>query len=254
LRGVAILLASGLLALAVPAAATVITMGGFDVTSQYTYTGSTPTSGPGMLTFGSNSERGWISTEDILGSNCATGLLCMGAVTLDLLLDQSGGFNVVTGKANQATFVGAGAGPDFAIYEAGDNTTVALGFEVNFIDVTQVQTDNPPVIPGGTIVLGTSVVNAISSRLVLTSGSLNALIGLGSEAWLHVRLPGLSPALTARGGTGYLANNFASGIAAPGPDTVWDLVIVPIPEPTTAVLLGLGLLAMVATARRTARR
>jgi hypothetical protein len=242
---VLIVLAAWLLALAAPAAANpilmngVARMGGSDLDSDYT-------ASSGVLTFGSGSDLGnvtstWLQTAD---------------VSFDVVLDLSGGFNPATDYALNATFVGASEGPDFVIYEPLNSSVVALGFEVNFIEVTAVRTHQMFTRPGGEIQLGQAEVFQATSRLVLTEGSaLNSVLQAGSEAWLRVVLRSLDPSLTTAGGPGYLGSDFQGGITGPPVSTSqWAIVIEPIPEPGTAMLLGLGLLTLVATARRSARR
>ena len=165
-------------------------------------------------------------------------------------------FDPATDNIKQAIFLGAALGPDMIFYDPTDNTTVLLAFELNFIEVTQASRETAGN-PEGTILLGDPSENAVSSKLVLVGGTLNQMVGgVGSEARLQLLMDSLTPAILAKADfSGYLNSNFLSGAGgAPVLPTVWDLTIIPIPEPSTAGLLGFSLLGLLAIARRNARR
>lgn len=159
-----------------------------------------------------------------------------------------------------ACFVSNGLPADLRIT---DGVTTLLAFSLQEIEVTQAGTAGGPGDSDGYIVLGSFSVGSNKSILTLTGGSLAAAAGgIGSTAHLHIRMDTLLPALvhssvpetpTQQHKVGYLENDFESGNGLLDAAVVWDLVIVPIPEPGTGSLLALGLVAL-AGARRVSRR
>lgn len=259
------------LLIAAPAAAlTVYHIGGNDRISQYEGFDSGQTN-PGTFTFdepanGSNPvpDLGVVTSEDLtLGAgNCPSGatFLCTAKVNFTAVLgpisQQGLNFDPATGNIKQAIFLG-GPGIDMYFLDPSDNTTVLLAFELNFIEVTQASTETLPQNPDGTILLGDPNPAATTSKLVLVGGTLNQMVGgVGSEARLQILMDSLTPAILAKADfSGYLNSNFVSGAGgAPVLPTVWDLTIIPIPEPSTAALLGFSLVSLLAIARRGANR
>lgn len=254
-----------------PAAALEFHIGGNDrITQYYGFDGSQPW--PGLLTFqepsnGSNPtpDLGTVTSEDLAGgvANCSLGanVLCNAKVQFDAILgplsQQGLNFNPATDNIKQAIFLGAKPGADMVFIDPNDNVTVLLAFELNFIDVTQASTQLLPQNPEGTILLGNPAGTAASSKLVLTGGTLNQLVGgVGSEARLQLLMDSLTPPILAKGDfKGFLNGNFLSGAGGtPVLPTVFDLTIIAIPEPSTAALLGFSLLSLLALARRSGRR
>jgi hypothetical protein len=265
-------LAAALL-IAAPAAALEIHIGGIDRNSQYTGFETDPPELPppadaGIFTFDDQfnqmnaPELGEVSSYDLPALNLDQGGT-WAKVDFEAILGpvsrQGLNFNPATDSVAQAIFLSTPQPlnqpqADFTILDPIDNMTVALAFELNYIEVTQTGWAGA-ADPDGRIVLGDSTATATSSRLVLVGGSLNHLVGgIGVQARLEITLATLTPPILVRGDRrGYLNANFLSGVGAtPVATTTWNLTI--IPEPSTAALLGFSLLGVLAVARRRARR
>ena len=260
-----------LLVFAGPAgAAEIFHIGGNDRISQYEGFDSGQTN-PGMFTFNENAnggnpipDLGVVTSEDLsLGAgNCPSGatFLCTAKVGFNAILGPisrlGGSFDPATSNIKQAVFLGL-PGPDMYFLDPADNSTVLLAFELNFIHVTQASFESIPANEDGTILMGNPDPSAISSQLFLMGGTLNQLVGgIGSEARLEILMDSLTPAIMVKGDfKGYLNGNFLSGLGdAPVLPTTWNLTIIPVPEPSTAGLLGVSLLGLLALARRRALR
>ncbi len=151
------------------------------------------------------------------------------------------------GDVRDAVFVGTGSGTDITIVSG---ATVLLALELDYIEVVS-------AVPagGGIIQMGSFAESQIGnpsavSRLTVSGGSMNAFFGgVGTEAVLEILMSSLDPAMTKklRNG-GYLLSDFTNGLA--GASTTWNLTLLHMPEPSTAVLLGCALLGLTAVARR----
>lgn len=239
----------------------IATLGGIDATGQY----ACP-SGPGPTCFGTLSfddpspgpDPGEVTTADPLLS-AALGAWVSFEVVLGPVMNYcvdadppctDPNFVPDTTNIRWARFLGSG--DDFVIFDDGMN--VLLAFDINFIDVsTFVKAANDPVGDGAISLGGFSEESyKVYSQLAISGGTLNQLVGgVGTPAVLAVQLISLTPSLA--DAKGYFGNNFLTGVGpAPVSASTWDLTI--IPEPSTAVLLGSGLLGLIASARRYSRR
>jgi hypothetical protein len=249
-------LLAAVLLIAAPTAAATIHIGGVDVETQYTGAGVTGAHSDqaGILTFddalnGMNSpELGVVDSEDLAGFDLIGARVGFEAI-LSAMGNNGQPFNAAIDNMRNARFVGT-AGADLWILDPNDNTTVLLRFELSHIDVTAADLDTPGVDPDGLIFLGDPTATATTSRLTVSGGSLNAVVGgIGTPARLSIEMATITPPLLERADRrGYLNTNFTSGVGSPPVATTnWNLTI---PEPSTAALLGFALLGVLAVARR----
>jgi hypothetical protein len=257
-------------ALGAGAAQASIHIGGVDVQTEFTK--PTAVSGtPGLLSFsdafnsGNNPEPGVVTSSDLVGFN----LLGVNArAFFDVILsplqeDDATPFNPATNNINLASFQGV-TPTAFTIYQPQSSTgpgqnvpvDILLTFSVSFIDVTNARQAStiPGVDPDGQIKLGNPEAIDVTSLLTVTGGSLAGLVGgVGTQARLEVLFVTPNPAILTKADlVGYFADNWTGGNAAqPVSATTWNLTI--IPEPSTAALVGVALVGLVAIARRRAR-
>ena len=246
-------------------------IGGVDVQSEYT----SPTSGvgtPGLLTFsdafnsGNNPEPGVVTSSDLVGFNLigVNARAFFDVILSPLRENDVTPFDPATDNINLASFAGA-APTAFTIFQPQSNTgpgqnvpvDILLTFSVSFIDVTNARGASiiPGVDPDGQIKFGNPEENDVTSLLTVTGGSLANLVGgIGSTARLEVLVVTPNPAIPNNAAlSGYFANNWTGGSAAqPVSATTWNLTIIPIPEPSTATLIGGALVGLAALRRRRA--
>jgi hypothetical protein len=219
------------LALAAPAGAAPVAIGGVDARSQYTYS-----AGVGIYTFDdtATSLPGTVTTESGIAG------LIGGRITLEIKLDTAS-FNPATDGVLNARFIGTGPGSEIMIWDAA-LLTVLLSLDVDYIEVTQKAFGG-----GSSILVGLNLVEdlGVSSYLTVTGGTLAGDVGgIGTPAVIKLLLNRPQPALT----TGNQAAYFSQSLItvgngyAPTSASNWDLLI--IPEPGTALLIGLGLVAL----------
>ena len=109
---------------------------------------------------------------------------------------------------------------------------------------------SPPNDPDGAIAIGGLDTSCpgdpdglCKNELILVGGSLAAQFGgIGSIAHLNLRLVSPNPDLTSLGG--YFGNDFVAGNGLQNAPTVWELTVVPTPEPGTFSLIFGSLLAL----------
>lgn len=251
-----------------------INLSGEDVLTQFT-------ASSGILTFSDGGgSPGLVTADD-------TGLLTLGdsgadvffdAVLSDFRFNGTTPFNPATDNIRRGNFVGRTVGsteiPTLMITDGQVVPTTLLRFEALVYDdqftgsggprggldmsgATVVA--SPPNDPDGAIAIGdlqtscpADIDGLCHNELVLVGGSLAAQFGgIGSIAHLNLRLVSPNPDLTNL--NGYFGNDFVAGNGLQNAPTVWELTIVPIPEPGTFSLL-LGSLLLVAVARRPSRR
>jgi hypothetical protein len=257
---------------AAPALATPIAvLGGIDDVGQYACpAGSGPL--PSSTCFGTlsfdgpdmGSDPGEVTSADPPTNPTLAAAVLGAEVSLEVVLgpwknNQWGivPFDPANTRVDRARFLGDGS--DFVIRDPLSGN-VLLAFDVNFIDVSSFTLENPPADPDGSLTVGAFSEASYGqfSALTLSGGTLNQLAGgPGQRAVLSVQMITLLPGLNFGLGKGYLGSNFLSGVgASPESGAVWDLTILPnvIPEPSTAALVGFGLLGLIASARRYARR
>lgn len=245
------------------ASASALSIGGIDSNTQFTGAGLA-VADAGILTFDDqfNStnlpELGVVTSEDIPGFDLTNARVGFEALLSGTQRNGTDVFDPASTNINRARFVGTGGGELF-ILDPTDNTTVLLSFDLSFIDVSQTAIAFPGVDPDGLILLGNadpaSFNTARGSALTVSGGTLNAVVGgIGTPAVLSILMATIDPPLLSSADRkGYFNDNFLSGVGSPPvATTVWDLTI--IPEPTTALLLGAGLLGLLAFARRSAAR
>lgn len=247
----AVLLSAGL--------AHAIAIGGVDAQSQYS--GYTPVDAEsGVFTFedslnGSNPspEPGTVTTAD----NPALAALVGAVIDLEIQLDTSGGFDPATDSILDATFVGTGAWPEIMIWEDETRTTLLLALDVDFVNVTQILPSFPPFIPCcGSFTLGQPELSTlgVQSRLVVAGGSFaGAVGGVGTEAVLQIFISDPVPSFGTADVTNFLNDDFTVGFNVnPSSEVTWEIEFVP--EPSVALLLGAGLVALGAMRGRTSPR
>lgn len=230
-----------------PARATNILIGGEDLKSGYSATS-------GVFSFLSDGTPGVVtSTGSVSGLNQLDVVLFDAKLNSDKCNAGMTPFNPATDPIQGACFVSADANatPDFVIMDASMTTTL-LAFNLEKIRVTQAAAASGVNDPDGYIVLGDFTETTTQSVLTLVGGSLaNQVGGIGSTGHLHVRMDSLDPnILTTADLSGYFGNDFVAGDGIGNVPVVWDLLIVPIPEPSTAALLALGLGALAALRRQ----
>jgi hypothetical protein len=272
-RGIGGVALAGLLSLAVASPAAAIQIGGTDGETFYTgfqrdWDVGCPGSCPlpdGVLTFndafdGFNApEKGTVTSQDGLPA------IAGGRVDFEVSLDLNffGDLNVASSTSydptsddvRQARFIGDGNfyTPEIAIWQPGNSVMPLLTFEVAFLEVVQAQhSGSPGGQPDGKIILGNPQKSqyGITSALTVTGGTLAGNVGgFGTPAVMEMLLSSPSPEMTkALRNGGYLNLDFTNGVGTSGESTTWNIAIVP--EPSTAMLLGLSLLGLVGVARR----
>jgi PEP-CTERM motif len=232
-----------------PARATNILIGGEDLKSGYD-------AGTTVFSFMSDGAPGVVtSTGGVSGLSPLDVVLFDAVLNSDKCNPAMTPFNPATDFIQGACFVSADANatPDFVIMDASMTTTL-LAFNLDKIRVTQAAAASGVNDPDGFIVLGDFTETTTQSVLTLVGGSLAGQVGgIGSTAHLHVRMDSLDPdILTTADLSGYFGSNFSAGDGIGNVPVVWDLLIVPVPEPSTGALLALGLGA-IAALRRQAR-
>lgn len=263
-------LVGSLLLLPAAAQATSINISGVDVLTQYT-------ASSGILTFSDTGGGPGVATAD------DTGLLALGdngvdvyfdAVLSDFRFNGTAAFNPLTDNIRRGNFVGRSIGsshmPTLRITDGQAIPTTLLIFEALVYEDDFTGSGGPrggldvsgatvvasgPNDPDGEIVIGGLDTECPSdpdglcrNELVLVGGSMAAQFGgVGSIAHLHLRLISPNPDLTSLGG--YFGSDFVAGNGLQNAPTVWELTIVPIPEPGTFSLV-LGSLLVVGVARR----
>lgn len=235
-----------------PATAAAISFSGIDAQSQYTGFASPPgIETPGLFTF-DDTMNGTNPTPEpgvVTGTNGVAGVLG-GLIDLELLLDTSS-FDPATDNLLGATFGGTGGG-EVLVWDA-TKTTVLLAFDVSFVEVSTVSGTN------NLFQMGDPEGSASSafSQLTLTGGSLAGSVGgAGTPALLHLIVNDPDPPLPTTfperfTAPGYLNESFNSGFAGAGTANAgvnWAITIVP--EPGTAGLVALGLVALGVRGRR----
>lgn len=229
-------------------------IGGVDSETAYNGFDGVPAGQNGILTFDdafngfNDPEQGQVTTSAQVPA------LIGGKVYFEALLDTSA-FVPATGDVRDAVFIGTGAGPEITILSPIDNTTVLLAFDIDFIEVTQGIPSGGLGGATGTIILGNPQESeyGITSQLQVAGGTLNALVGgVGTPAVMEMLMSALAPTMTkALRNAGYLNTDFTNGVGGSLEDTTWNITI--IPEPSSAVLVGVALVGLVAIARRRVR-
>jgi len=222
-----------------------VSIGGVDAQSQYT-------SSDGIFTFddtlnGTNpaAESGKVTTAD----NPALAALVGGWIDLEIMLDTSS-FNPAAGLVTDASFIGTGLASEIVIWDV-TKTTVLLSLQVSFVDVT---TASPSEFapPAGTIVLGDPAIGSVGTHSLLTvSGGTHAGVvgGTGTQAVLHINISDPVPSFDLADLFNYFDSDFTVGFDAnPTSEIVWEIEFV-VPEPGTALLLGMGFVVLGARRR-----
>ncbi len=200
-------------------------------------------------------------------------------------------FDPATALANQANFVGRTLVPGnpatrtltFEIRDSTQSTTLlafqALVYEDEFtagiggpdpstgsagIAVSTVVTGPDDPAGDGAIGVGNLTVGpcgglgACGNELILVGGTLAADYGgVGSIGYLNIRLVSPNPSIPKNFfglNQGYWADDFDAGNGLQNAPTVWELAIVPIPEPGTFASVAVGLLTMASIRRRSSTR
>lgn len=231
------------------AGATPVTLGGVDLLSSYTAP-SGPN--PGILTFqdtpttpGLVDDAGGITGLDV-GDN-----VWFEAALSDFRCNGTTPFNAATNDIKQACFISSGT-PAFRITEAGTGILL-LQLDLVKMKVGREVADNTiPTDTDGFINFGDFTAGSNQSVLTVTGGSLAAAVGgIGSEAHLNIRMDTILPGLvTTSDPVGYFNSNFTAGNGIASAQVVWDLTIVPIPEPGTGALVAFALVALSLGRRR----
>lgn len=231
--------------LLVAGTAQAVSIGGVDAQSQYTASDNIFTFDDTLNGTNPAAEAGTVTTTD----NPALAALLGGRIDLEIKLDTSG-FNPAAGFITDASFIGTGPGSEIVIWDATE-TTVLLSLNVSFVNVTTaLPSEFAP--PAGTIVLGNPVVGSVGtdSLLTVSGGTQAGLVGgIGTQAVLHINISDPVPSFDLADLSNYLASDFTVGFDAdPTSSIVWEIEFV-VPEPGTALLLGMGL-AMLSARRR----
>lgn len=230
--------ATAALALAASAAsAAPVAIGGVDARSDYTYA-----AGVGIYTFDDTAtgEPGTVTTESGIAG------LIGGRITLEIMLDTTS-FNPATDGVLNASFVGTGPGSEIMIWDSA-LATVLLSLDVGYIEVTQRAFSS-----GSRISIGNNVASdlGVTSYLTVTGGTRAGDVGgIGTPAVIKLLLNRPIPALTTGNEAGYfsLSPITVGNGYAPLSASNWDLLV--IPEPATALLLGLAMAALAHGRRR----
>jgi len=233
-------------ALTSPAGA--ISFSGIDAQSQYTgFSGPAGPDTPGIFTFDDTMNGANPSPEPgvVTGENGLPDVLG-GVIDLELLLDTAGGYDPVNDILFGAPFVGTG-GNEVVIRDQ-PGGTVLLAFDVVEVVVANVQTS------GNLFSMGDPEGSSASanSLMAVSGGTLAASVGgVGMPALIHLIVNDPDPPVPSILTPGYLNDSFDSGFAGAGTANAgvnWAITI--IPEPGTAGLVGLGLVALGVRARR----
>ncbi len=262
--------------LASPAGALEIFLGGIDAESQYTGV-ATGQPGAGVLTFfdsanGGGPNHGVSTSCDVL-SNPALSCDDVGVGDLAITGQGAGNFTQIRFEAKLdapdggpapalfgSTFLGiSGAEIQFWKIENDIPVNLLLVLDLNFIKVTDAVKAPGGPDGTGTFTLGNptqdfGITSALTISNTLGGGDLAPLLGgPGTQAVMTMQLQSLDPALATFAdifNPGFLNANLTTGFGStPVGDLVWELRI--IPEPSTAALLGVSLLGLLAWARRT---
>lgn len=257
----------GLLLVPAVARATNINLSGVDVLTHYT-------ASTGILSFGA--APGVVTADDsgLLATGDSGADVYFDAVLSDFRFNGTTPFDPATETIRRGNFVGRTAGgsnvPTLRITDGQPVPTTLLVFEALVYDDEFTGSGGPlgglgvsgasvvaapPNDPDGEIVIGgldiscpTGPNGLCRNELVLVGGSLAAQFGgVGSIAHLHLRLISPNPDLTNL--VGYFGSDFEAGNGLQNAPTVWELTIVPIPEPGTLSLL-LGSLLVLGALRR----
>lgn len=267
-------LASALWMLPGAASAVNVTLSGEDVLTQFT-------ASSGILTFSDSGGAPGLVTAD------STNLLTLGdggadvffdAVLSDFRFNGTTAFDPLTENIRRGNFVGRTVGsykvPTLLITDGQPVPTTLLRFEALVYDNEFTGSGGPrggldvsgatvvaapPNDPDGAIAIGgldtvcpTDIDGLCHNELELVGGSLAALFGgIGSIGHLNLRLVSPNPDLTSL--AGYFGNDFVAGNGLQNAPTVWELTIVPIPEPGTFSLMFGSLLLLAAGTRRLSR-
>jgi hypothetical protein len=233
-------------------AAVIGTIGGTDAISMY----QCPVSGDcyGTLSF-DDGTPGVVTSQSSISASLINAVVHF-EVTLDDERNNSATlFDPATTSILRAQFRGAPNG-DLLIEDVNGN--VLLAFDVVYVDVSTAVTPFPPADVDGQFSIGQQDEAAYAtvggSRLHLMGGTLNQLAGgIGTAAVFQMLFSTLNPALTNL--KGYFGNDFTAGGTGGGQfASTWNLTLISTPEPATALLVGVGLLGLIAGARRSSRR
>lgn len=243
-----------LLLYALPATSTEIRIGGKDGITQYTAPSG---SDPGVLTFSDSGGSPGLVDED-----SDVGLLPVGAeVFFEAELSSEGAFgsgpfdastdNILLAQFERTSNI------TFRITDGEAIPTTLLTFDLVNADTITVSTAIAASgnDPDGRIGIGSLTVGVGGNELELTGGALAAQYGgVGSKGYLLLGLDSPDPAILSNADlNGYFGQDFTSGNGLLNAPTVWDLAIIPIPEPGTAPLLALALVGLGALRARRIR-